>query len=113
MGKCECSMSISVLGDGCRYCQPQEYIDRLHDQIEDERDELGSRAASVTDDDRNMIAYFLQEKGDIERWSGWEDRKADIGRVYPELIDALDRLKIAERTLDAVVDRIAQEVSGE
>ena len=34
--RCECSMSISVLGDGCRYCQPQEYIDRLHEQMEDE-----------------------------------------------------------------------------
>lgn len=35
--KCKCSMSISVLGDGCRYCQPQEYIDRIHDQMEDDR----------------------------------------------------------------------------
>jgi hypothetical protein len=34
--KCKCSMSISVLGDGCRHCQPQEYIDRLHDQMEDD-----------------------------------------------------------------------------
>ena len=33
--QCKCSMSISVLGDGCRYCQPQEYIDQLIEQIED------------------------------------------------------------------------------
>ena len=33
--KCQCSFSIRVLGDGCRYCQPQEYIDRLHDSMED------------------------------------------------------------------------------
>lgn len=33
---CECSMAIRVNGDGCRYCQPQEYIDRLHEQIEDD-----------------------------------------------------------------------------
>lgn len=37
--KCKCSMAISALGDGCRYCQPQEYIDRLHDMIEGERAE--------------------------------------------------------------------------
>jgi hypothetical protein len=37
MSQCKCSMSISVLGDGCRYCQPQEYIDRIHDQMEDDR----------------------------------------------------------------------------
>jgi hypothetical protein len=35
--KCKCSMSISVLGDGCRYCQPQEYIDRLSEMLDDER----------------------------------------------------------------------------
>lgn len=33
--KCQCSFSIRILGDGCRYCQPQEYIDRLHDSMED------------------------------------------------------------------------------
>jgi hypothetical protein len=38
--KCKCSMSVRVLGDGCRYCQPQGYIDRLHEQIEEEREEL-------------------------------------------------------------------------
>ena len=39
INKCECSMPISILGDGCRYCQPQEYIDRLHSHIE--QDEAG------------------------------------------------------------------------
>ena len=29
MSKCKCSMAISLTGDGCRHCQPQEYIDRL------------------------------------------------------------------------------------
>jgi len=33
-------MSISVLGDGCRYCQPQEYIDRLEECFDEERQEL-------------------------------------------------------------------------
>ena len=32
-------MSISVLGDGCRYCQPQEYIDSL-ERVHKENDEL-------------------------------------------------------------------------
>jgi hypothetical protein len=34
--KCECSMSISMLGDGCRYCQPQEYIDRLGEWLDEQ-----------------------------------------------------------------------------
>jgi hypothetical protein len=33
-------MLISVLGDGCRYCQPQEYIDRLHDNFDELNAEL-------------------------------------------------------------------------
>ncbi len=39
MSECKCSMSISVLGDGCRYCQPQEYIDSL-ERVHKENDEL-------------------------------------------------------------------------
>ena len=34
-GRCKCSFAISMVGDGCRYCQPQEYIDRMREQIED------------------------------------------------------------------------------
>ena len=47
MSKCNCSMSISVLGDGCRYCQPQTYIDKLSEIIEDERSEHESELATL------------------------------------------------------------------
>jgi hypothetical protein len=33
--RCGCGFSKSMTGDGCRYCQPQEYIDRLLDQIKE------------------------------------------------------------------------------
>lgn len=45
--RCQCSMTISMLGDGCRYCQPQEYIDRLHDQIEEDRAEATEAAEAI------------------------------------------------------------------
>lgn len=39
MSKCKCSMAISLNGEGCRYCQPQTYIDSLEGAIaEDEQD---------------------------------------------------------------------------
>ena len=38
--KCKCSMSSRVRGDGCRYCLPQEYIDRLEEYLDEERQEL-------------------------------------------------------------------------
>ena len=45
MSKCTCRMAISVLGDGCRYCQPQEYIDRMHEQMDDEQVERDAALA--------------------------------------------------------------------
>lgn len=32
-------MAISMLGDGCRYCQPQQYIDKLAEWLEESRTE--------------------------------------------------------------------------
>lgn len=37
MSTCQCSMAISMLGDGCRYCQPQTYIEHLLETLEDAR----------------------------------------------------------------------------
>lgn len=34
MSTCRCSMAISMLGDGCRYCQPQTYIDHLLETLD-------------------------------------------------------------------------------
>ena len=33
--KCKCSLAISLNGDGCRYCQPHEYINRLTSAFRD------------------------------------------------------------------------------
>lgn len=64
----------------------------------------------ITDTDRNMICYFIKEKGDITRWSNWLERKADIEAEYPELIVALASLTIAERTLRAIVESISENI---
>ena len=36
MTECNCSLSISVLGDGCAICQPDEYLKALQWQLEEE-----------------------------------------------------------------------------
>lgn len=38
--RCKCSMAISMTGDGCRYCQPQVYIDKLEELVDDLRTAL-------------------------------------------------------------------------
>jgi hypothetical protein len=45
--KCECSMAIAVLGDGCRYCQPQEYINQLEEWLDEERARVVELEASA------------------------------------------------------------------
>ena len=37
--RCKCSIGIALCGDGCRYCQPQGYIDKLWELIDEERQE--------------------------------------------------------------------------
>jgi hypothetical protein len=38
-----------MLGDGCRYCQPQEYIDRLIDGYESQIEDLVNELARCRD----------------------------------------------------------------
>ena len=40
MSECKCSLIIRVLGDGCKYCQPQTYIDFLEKAVTDLEQEL-------------------------------------------------------------------------
>lgn len=56
MDKCDCTISHRVNGDGCRYCQPQEYIERLSDWINEARDEIATLAK-----EKNGLEYRLAE----------------------------------------------------
>jgi|SRR5690554_64761 len=38
--RCKCPMAISMTGDGCRYCQPQEHIDRTSEWLNEGREEI-------------------------------------------------------------------------
>ena len=63
MSECKCSMSISVLGDGCRYCQPQEYIDSL-EILHKENDELLETCADLErqlEEAREAMCIYVRE----------------------------------------------------
>lgn len=48
LDKCQCTFAIRMTGEGCRYCQPQNYIDHLHDAIVEEHKERDELEASVS-----------------------------------------------------------------
>jgi len=59
---CKCDFRTKLVGDGCRYCQPQDFIDRLLDDLKDcdERiDELEMKDwQGLTEDE---IAYIVND----------------------------------------------------
>jgi len=61
---------------------------------------------ALTDDDKNMVDYFWKEKGDIERWVSWEERKSEIAKECPALVKAWEDYKAAEAILNIVVDSL-------
>lgn len=65
--RCKCDFRTKMVGDGCRYCQPQEYIDRLHRQIED--DEREQAVPQVAKDAE--IGRFLMSKARQNGANSW------------------------------------------
>ena len=54
--------------------------------------------AKINDDDLNMMDYFYNERGDLEHWSSWEQRKEEIRKLNPELIFAYDIMVLSKKT---------------
>lgn len=70
MDKCDCTISHRVNGDGCRYCQPQEYIERLSDWINEAREEITALAK-----ERKDLEHRLSEaEAKIPKWIPVEER---------------------------------------
>ena len=65
--KCKCDFRTKLVGDGCRYCQPQDFIDRLLDDLKDsdERiDELEIKEwQGLTDAENEAIIQSIWEWG--------------------------------------------------
>ena len=50
MSKCQCDLRTKLVGDGCRYCNAQEYIDKLIEALEEQRTWVG-----LTDEEANQL----------------------------------------------------------
>ena len=75
MSTCQCSMAISMLGDGCRYCQPQTYIEHLLETLED------ARAAPVSEAKAQGVVQW-PEADEIMQMAFEEGQPADDASGY-------------------------------
>ncbi len=102
---------------GCGYTVV-EYLDREgnrcvrtgsgnHSSIAEQCITWSAAPTVITEEDRRTIRYFVQEKGDITRWSEWDEKKDAIFATWPQLRVALHNLDVAERNLDMIVEGIA------
>lgn len=55
------------------------------------------------EEDYDMLCYFYFEKGDITRWSSWEEKKPFLKETNRALYDAFERLESAQRTVHALM----------
>jgi len=60
----------------------------------------------LSEEQVNMIDYYYKTYGDFERWSGWKEALKVINKHHPELLNAITQLKIAQQTLDAIVNNL-------
>ena len=68
---------------------------------------------ACTNEDRRMVVYFIRDKGDITRWTEWESRKSIICEAYPDLAFALTQRVTAYCLMNAALDRIDRDDTGE
>ena len=60
----------------------------------------------LTHQDINFVLYFHKERGDLSSGSYWDDKKEDFQKELPELVKAFNDVLIANKILDAVVDKL-------
>ena len=109
---CKCSMSISMLGDGCRHCQPQEYIDRLSEMLDEERAEL-SDAQAIIDGLRGEVAGLRKRAKTAEREAGSALRTykglEKVARVVSDNSDQVcGELNVLRQQFDQQAQRIGE-----
>lgn len=109
---CDCTVSHRVNGDGCRYCQPQEHIDRLTDWINEARDEIAALAKERKDLECQLSAAEADKKrlrGQLQHCVQQLNRANRDARDRNEYTDAIDS---ANRAIYEIFECPVKEQSG-
>ena len=62
--------------------------------------------AQLTEGDLANFEFFLRDKGDLTRWSKWEELKPIFFATYPHLKAAMANLEAAKFVLENTVKDI-------
>jgi len=59
----------------------------------------------MTEEDVRIIQYFWEEKGDIERWCDWEQKKKtlpkELRRAWRKYKESIEHLNLVVKNLEA------------
>ncbi len=65
---------------------------------------MSSHDNRLTSTDIETMAYFILERGDVTRWSQWEQKRDLVAAQFPMIIRALQEIKYQEAVLRAAID---------
>ncbi len=60
-------------------------------------------------EDANMLKYFWEDKGDLTRYSGYENISTQLKEEYPLLFDGLSMIKRGEDLVAVMLNKIVEE----
>lgn len=58
----------------------------------------------ITEQELDSIKYFWEYKGDLERYTKFEELKPKLEREYPEILKAWNDYKASIKILDLVIE---------
>jgi uncharacterized protein YwgA len=68
MSKCQCDLRTKLVGDGCRYCNAQEYIDKLIESLEELIESLEEQRTWVGLTDEEVTWLCNTAKSHEQTW---------------------------------------------
>jgi hypothetical protein len=70
-------------------------------------DNIGEEASNL-----DSLVYFWEEKGDVERFTGWRDMQPMLQQKYPEILKAWSDYKAARTILGDVLKAASVRADG-